>query len=173
MKFKENFTTLEERLIYINQLCNLRPEGRIVKILRSPNLEKNQIVKIVNEKSLIFACPIDENIPKIFIKMKKFRRMEFLRKLEHDHIFKNKYFLVRIVGWALNFKCPKGIIVNELGNSGDIEVETEVLLKTHEVDYAAEYPIHIQPDIKKFESRNLLINEYLYFSQKFSIYLLF
>jgi exoribonuclease R len=144
---------LEDRLLYINQLCNLRPEGRVVKILRSPNLEKNQIVKIVKEKSLIFACPIDENIPKIFIKIKKFRRMEFLRKLEHDHVFKNKYFLVRVVGWALNFKCPKGIIVNELGNSGEIEVETEVLLRTYEVDYPAEYPNQIQEQIKKFESK--------------------
>lgn len=152
-KYKENFTCFEERLGYINKMYNLRPEGRIVKIIKSPNYEKPQIVKIVNEKSLIFACPIDENLPKIFIKMKKFRRVEFLKKLENDYHFKNKYFLVRLVGWALNFKCPKGIIVNELGNCGDLDVETEVLLRTYEVNYDEDYPKELEEEISKYESK--------------------
>jgi exoribonuclease R len=68
----------------------LRPEGRIVKIIHSVNHEKNQIVTIDFDKSskLVFATPIDENIPKIFIKMKKINRMEFLKKVENDFNFK-------------------------------------------------------------------------------------
>jgi exoribonuclease R len=154
-RFKENFENIDERLRYINKVYNLRPEGRIVKISSSPNSEKNQIVKIICEKSLIFAFPIDENLPKIFIKMKKFRRVEFVKKLENDNYFKNKYFLVKIVGWALNFKCPKGIIVNELGNCGDVDVETSVLLRTHEIDYDENYPEEAMKEIRKIESDDL------------------
>jgi len=152
MNFKENFDNPEERLAYLNKIYNLRPEGRIVKILKSPNGEEAHIVRIVSEKQLIFACPIDENLPKIFIKMKKFRRVEFVKKLESDFNFRNKYFLVRIVGWALNFKCPKGIIVNELGNSGDIEVETEVLLRTYDIDYGEEYPQQAMEELKQYDN---------------------
>jgi exoribonuclease R len=158
--FKEDFDTLEERLAYVNKVYNLRPEGRIVQIASSPNIEKPQIVTITHDKSLIFACPIDENLPKIFIKMKKFRRVEFIKKLENDKEFKNKYFLVKIVGWALNFKGPKGIIVNELGNCGDIEVETEVLLRSYEVHYGQEYPHQAMEELKDIESNYLLIKEF-------------
>ena len=74
----------------MNKHLNLRPEGRIVKIKQSINIEKNQIVTIDYEKAnnLIFATPIDENIPKIFIKMKKINRVDFLKKLESDYSFK-------------------------------------------------------------------------------------
>jgi VacB/RNase II family 3'-5' exoribonuclease len=161
MKYKENFEILEDRLKYINKVFNLRPEGRIVKIAHSPNSEKNQIVKIVCEKSLIFACPIDETLPKIFIKMKKFRRVEFVKKLENDNYFKNKYFLVKIVGWALNFKCPKGIIVNELGNCGDVSVETEVLLKTYEINYGEDYSPEVMEEVKKYDNWSIEENKEL------------
>jgi len=153
-KFIEQFDDINDRLNYINKVYNLRPEGRIVKIHLSPNYEKTQIVRIINEKSLIFACPIDEYLPKIFIKMKKFRRIEFIKKLDCDPYFKNKYFLVRIVGWALNFKCPKGIVVNEMGNSGDIDVETEVLLRTYEIDHSSDYPQQAMDELKQFENSN-------------------
>ena len=121
-------------------------------------MEKSQVATIEYEKSLklIFAKPLDENIPKIFIKMKKFRRIEFINKLDVDKAFKNKYFMIKIVGWALNFKCPKGIIINEIGNSGDIDVETEVLLKTYEVDDVS-YPPETLNELKEYES-TILIN---------------
>jgi len=120
-------------------------------------MEKSQVATIESEKNLklIFAKPLDENIPKIFIKIKKFRRMEFIKKLEVDESFKNKYFMVKIVGWALNFKCPKGIIVNEIGNSGDIDVETEVLLKTYEVDDVP-YPPETLNELKEYESNYII-----------------
>ena len=74
---------------------NLRPEGRIVKISNSINMNKNQIVTIDYDKStkLVFATPIDENIPKIFIKMKKINRVEFLKNLENDHLKKVFFYL--------------------------------------------------------------------------------
>jgi VacB/RNase II family 3'-5' exoribonuclease len=158
---KEDFENIEERLNYINKVYNLRPEGRIVKIVTSPNIDKPQIVTITHDKSLIFATPIDENIPKIFIKMKKFRRVEFIRKLESDKDFRNKYFLVKIVGWALNFKGPKGIIINELGNSGDIEVETEVLLRGYDVHYGPEYPHQAMEELKDIIDGGLKVTDEL------------
>ena len=122
-------------------------------------MEKSQVATIECEKNLklIFAKPLDENIPKIFIKLKKFRRIEFIKRLENDEYFKNKYFMVKIVGWALNFKCPKGVIINEIGNSGDIDVETEVLLKTYEVDDVP-YPQETLQELKEYESKEFIIN---------------
>ena len=65
-----------------------------MKIIHSVNHEKNQIVTIDFDKSskLVFATPIDENIPKIFIKMKKINRLEFLKKVENDFNFKKVYY---------------------------------------------------------------------------------
>ena len=127
-EYKETFATKEERLKYINKVYNLRPEGRIVKITKSPNSEKEQIARIETDKSLVFACPIDDTIPKIFIRAKKQKRNDYNKKNDsnNDNQFKNKYFLVKITGWAMNYKCPKGTIVNEIGMRGNIEVEREV-----------------------------------------------
>lgn len=141
-EYKETFATKEERLKYINKVYNLRPEGRIVKITKSPNSEKEQIARIEIEKSLVFACPIDDTIPKIFIKAKKQKRNDYNKKNDsnNDSQFKNKYYLVKITGWAMNYKCPKGTIVNEIGMSGNIEVESEVLLRLYDIDYTDEFP---------------------------------
>lgn len=50
----------------------------------------------------------------------------------------------------MNFKCPKGIITDELGNSGNVEVETDVLLRTFGIDYI-EYPYHVMEEVRVFE----------------------
>ncbi len=68
---------------------------------------------------------------------------------------------MKIVGWALNFKCPKGIIVNELGNCGDVSTETEVLLKTYEINYGEEYPQPAMDELNQFENWNLEENKEL------------
>ena len=141
-EYKETFTSKEERLKYINKVYNLRPEGRIVKILKSPNSEKDQISRIEMDKNLMFAFPIDETIPKIFIKTKKPRRNDYNTQKKNDlgdTQYKNKYYLVRITGWAMNYKCPKGTIVNEIGVCGNIEVESEVLLRQYDIDYTQEF----------------------------------
>ena len=162
-EYRETFATKEERLKYINKVYNLRPEGRIVKILKSPNSEKDQISRIEMDKNLMFAFPIDETIPKIFIKTKKPRRNDYNNQKKNDigdSQYKNKYYLVRITGWAMNYKCPKGTIVNEIGVCGDIEVESEVLLRQYDIDYTQEFN---QNALDELQSKTSLVidDEYI------------
>ena len=42
---------------------DLRPEGKAIKVLKSPNKEKQQICTIQIEKNKIYAVPIDDTIP--------------------------------------------------------------------------------------------------------------
>ena len=87
---EENLKTKEERTNYINQkLYHLRPEGRIIKILKSPNKEKQLICKIEIEKNRIFAVPIDDAIPKILISMRNITKKEFFNAI--SNLFPNKY----------------------------------------------------------------------------------
>ena len=61
---ENNLKTKEERLNYINKmLYDLRPEGRIVRIIRSPNKEMEQICTIQIE-ILIFDQDHDDNLCK-------------------------------------------------------------------------------------------------------------
>ena len=48
--YLDEFTNKEERFKYINKLSDLRPEGKIVKILNSPNMKKELIAKIEIDK---------------------------------------------------------------------------------------------------------------------------
>ena len=143
--YKEKFESKEERLKYINKVYDLRPEGRIVKILRSPNKEKEQIAKIEVFQNQLFAVPIDELIPKIQIKKRK--RNEGNKNV--DLIYKNKYFLVKIIGWNANSKCPKGIIQNEIGTCGNIDVESNVLLRQYNIDYNENFSKDIIEELNK------------------------
>eukprot|EP00340_Litonotus_pictus_P011796 CAMPEP_0170538322 /NCGR_PEP_ID=MMETSP0209-20121228/103234_1 /TAXON_ID=665100 ORGANISM="Litonotus pictus, Strain P1" /NCGR_SAMPLE_ID=MMETSP0209 /ASSEMBLY_ACC=CAM_ASM_000301 /LENGTH=859 /DNA_ID=CAMNT_0010839981 /DNA_START=2001 /DNA_END=4580 /DNA_ORIENTATION=- len=173
--FLEKFTSQEERILYINKLYTLRPEGRIVNIVNSPNSKKPQICKLLIQDGLIYGVPIQQNIPNIFIKMKKYKREDFIRSLKEEegketggsseknayysNTYNNRYFsstvnnansredsyesssyfYVKILDWAINFNSPKGIIIHRIEPENSIEIESEVLLEMHEMNFP-EYP---------------------------------
>ena len=166
--YLDEFTSKEERFKYINKLSDLRPEGKIVKILNSPNMKKNLIAKIEidkeKEKIEYYATCIDETIPKIYIKNQKFRQksssnsnLSIEKKLEENY-YKNKYFLINITGWQKKLKCHKGIIVNEIGECGDIEVESQVLLHQYNIEYTDTFSENQMKEIQNKIS-NTIINE--------------
>ena len=166
--YLDEFTNKEERFKYINKLSDLRPEGKIVKILNSPNMKKNLIAKIEidqeKEKIEYYATCIDETIPKIYIKNQKFRQksnsnsnLSIEKKLEENY-YKNKYFLINITGWQKKLKCHKGIIVNEIGECGDIEVESQVLLHQYNIEYTDNFSDNQMKEIQNKIS-NTIINE--------------
>ena len=166
--YLDEFTNKEERFKYINKLSDLRPEGKIVKILNSPNMKKNLIAKIEidkeKEKIEYYATCIDETIPKIYIKNQKFRQksnsnsnLSIEKKLEENY-YKNKYFLINITGWQKKLKCHKGIIVNEIGECGDIEVESQVLLHQYNIEYTDNFSENQMKEIQNKIS-NTIINE--------------
>ena len=175
-----NLKSKEERINYINQnLAELRPEGRIVKILKSPNKEENQICTIRVEKNKIFAIPIDDSIPNILINMRnsskklipninstsyKVNLSYYPNELEKDYEeYKKKYFYVKIYSYgSLNgYKGHLGYIVNEIGKAGEIEVETRVILEKYKVKYDENFSEDILNEVKKKLEEIKITDEYI------------
>ena len=173
---EENLKTKEERINYINKkLYDLRPEGRIVKIIKSPNKEKEQICTIQIEKNKIIATPIDETIPKISINIRNitkkiipnienmnYKYIYFPNEFEKDYNnYKKKYFLVKIYAFGSSHREPLGYIINEIGTSGDIDVETTVLLKQNNVLYEDKFSDDIMKEVKNKLEEIKITEEYI------------
>ena len=67
--------------------------------------------------------PVDKSIPKIRIRTKQIEEI------------KNKRIVVSIDTWDINSKYPTGHYVRTLGNIGDKDVETELILLQHDIPY--------------------------------------
>ena len=176
---EEGFKSKEDRLNYINKkMKDLRPEGKIIKILRSPNREKQQICTIIIERNKILAKPIDDTIPEILINIRNPSKKEiknidtmpnrygisyFPNDFEKDYKnYKKKYFYVKIHSFASNnFKGPIGYIVNEIGSSGNIDVESDVLLKSNNVNYDDNFSNDIMNEVNKKLNEIKITDEYI------------
>ena len=176
---EEGFKSKEDRLNYINKkLKDLRPEGKIIKILRSPNREKQQICTIMVERNRIMAKPIDDTIPEILINIRNLSKKlianidtmpnryvlsYFPNDFEKDYKnYKKKYFFVKIHSFASNiFKGPIGYIVNEIGSSGNIDVESDVLLKLNNINYDDNFSEDIMNEVNKKLNEIKITDEYI------------
>ena len=171
---ENNLKTKEDRLNYINtKLYDLRPEGRVVRILKSPNKEREQICTIQIEKNKILAVPIDDNIPKILINIRKkdkdnqdckYFLTYFPNEFDRDfNNYKKKYFYVKIhsFGSSSTHKGPLGYIVNEIGEFGDLNVETEVLLNRFHVYHNDNFSDEIMKDVYKKLNEIKITDEYI------------
>ena len=183
---EEGFKTKEDRLNYINKkLKEYRPEGRIIKILRSPNKEKEQICTIQIEKNQVLAIPIDETIPKILINIRniskkilpnidsmqnKYSLAYFPNEFEKDYKnYKKKYFFIKIHSFVSGneiFNGPIGYIVNEIGSSGNIDVESDVLLKLNNVNYSDNFSDDIMNEVEKKLNEIKINDEYIKSSKR-------
>ena len=174
------FKTKEDRLNYINKkMKDLRPEGKAIKVLKSPNKEKQQICTIQIEKNKIYAVPIDDTIPRILINIKnlskklipnidsnpnKFFLTYFSNDFEKDYKnYKTKYFFVKIHSFVFCniFQGPIGYIVNEIGSSGNIDVESEVLLNLNNVNYSDKFSDDIMNEVSKKLNEVKITDEYI------------
>ena len=171
---------------YINKkLKEYRPEGRIIKILRSPNKEKEQICTIQIEKNQVLAIPIDETIPKILINIRniskkilsnidsmqnKYSLTYFPNEFEKDYKnYKKKYFFIKIHSFVSGneiFNGPIGYIVNEIGSSGNIDVESDVLLKLNNVNYSDNFSDDIMNEVEKKLNEIKINDEYIKSSKR-------
>ena len=180
IKDEESFKTKEDRLKYISEkMKDRRPEGKIIKILRSPNQEKQQICTIIVEKNLIMAKPIDDTIPKILINIRNLSKKlitnidtlqnryilsYFPNDFEKDYKnYKKKYFFVKIHSFVSNniHKGPIGYIVSEIGASGNIDVESDVLLNLNNVNYNENFSDDIMNEVKKKLNELKITDEYI------------
>ena len=174
------FKTKEDRLNYINKkMKDLRPEGKIIKILKSPNKEKQQICTIQIEKNKVFAVPIDDTIPRILINIRNLSKKlmpnidsnpnklfltYFQNDFEKDYKnYKTKYFFVKIHSFVncKIFSGPIGYIVNEIGSSGNIEVESQVLLNLNNVNYSDSFSDNIMNEVSKKLNEIKITDEYI------------
>ncbi|OMH85318.1 Exosome complex exonuclease RRP44 [Zancudomyces culisetae] len=87
----------------------------------------------------VYMIPMDRRIPKIRIKT---------RQLEH---IANKKVVVSIDEWTTKTKYPVGHYVRSIGDAGDKETETEVVLLEHEINYS-DFSEAVKNDMKPFES---------------------
>ena len=177
----DTFKSKEERLNYINKkMKDWRPEGKIIKILKSPNKEKQQICTIhIDKSNRIIAIPIDETIPKILINIRnlskklipnidsmpnKYCLSYFFNDFEKDYKnYKKKYFFVKIHSFTCCniFKGPLGYIVTEIGASGNIDVESDVLLNLNNVNYTDKFSDDIMNEVTKKLSEMKITEEYI------------
>ncbi|NXK87714.1 RRP44 exonuclease, partial [Formicarius rufipectus] len=105
----------------------LRPTGKVVGIIKRNwrpycgMLSKSQI----KEARRHLFTPADRRIPRIRIETRQADTLDGQR------------IIVAIDGWPRNSRYPNGHFVKNLGNAGDKETETEVLLLEHDVPHQA------------------------------------
>ncbi|XP_078402118.1 exosome complex exonuclease RRP44 [Cetorhinus maximus] len=102
-----------------------KPTGRVVGIIKRNwrsycgMISKSQI----KESTRHLFTPADRKIPRIRIETRQSSALESQR------------IIVVIDGWPRNSRYPNGHFVRSLGNAGDKETETEVLLLEHDVPH--------------------------------------
>ncbi|XP_066562657.1 exosome complex exonuclease RRP44 [Amia ocellicauda] len=151
-KEDENEEEKENLLKNKANASNLKPTGRVVGIIKRNwrpfcgMLSKSQI----KEATRHLFTPADRRIPRIRIETRQASALEGQR------------IIVAIDGWPKHSRYPNGHFVRSLGNAGDKETETEVLLLEHDVPHQAfsqavlsflpTMPWHItEEDLKKRE----------------------
>ncbi|XP_067890391.1 exosome complex exonuclease RRP44 [Heterodontus francisci] len=102
-----------------------KPTGKVVGVIKRNwrsycgMISKSQI----QESTRHLFTPADRRIPRIRIETRQSSALE------------NQRIIVVIDGWPRNSRYPNGHFVRSLGNAGDKETETEVLLLEHDVPH--------------------------------------
>ncbi|KAI2798244.1 DIS3-like exonuclease 2 [Blomia tropicalis] len=127
---------------------------RTGKVVNLKSINHSRIVggTIQLEKQKQFSnfklIPNDCRIPHVMIPGKSLPKSF----IDNYDLLKNNLFLVKIDNWSVQSLFPKGEILQTLGKSGDIESETEVVLKMYDID-TKEFPD------EALEEYNLFSNE--------------
>ncbi|XP_041937482.1 exosome complex exonuclease RRP44 [Alosa sapidissima] len=103
----------------------MKPTGRVVGIIKRnwrPYCGMLNVSQIQESTRHLFT-PADRRIPRIRIETRQAATLAGQR------------IMVAIDGWPKNSRYPKGHFMKSLGNAGDKETETEVLLLEHDVPH--------------------------------------
>ena len=99
-------------------------EGRVVSVIKKNWRQYCGSLQETNKISgFCMFCPIDKRIPFIRINTKQIQNLM------------NKRIIVRIDVWKLNEYSPSGHYCETIGNIGDLECETQVLLIEHDIPH--------------------------------------
>ncbi|XP_053204066.1 DIS3-like exonuclease 2 [Panonychus citri] len=89
-------------------------------------------LKLAKDRNTNWAlfCPTDSKVPRMLIPMDQCPP-DFMA---HSNHYDSTMFIARIVSWEDDSKLPIGTLVKKLGSSGDINVETEIILTENGID---------------------------------------
>lgn len=113
-------------------LC-IQKTGKVVQIMESNHLRlAGGKLRLQDSPSSNFAIfsPHDSRIPRIVIPMHQCPH-DFLL---HPHYYANSLFMAKIVDWPMTSPLPVGQMQQFIGNPGDVEAETKMILLENQVD---------------------------------------
>ncbi|RWS08811.1 DIS3-like exonuclease 2 [Dinothrombium tinctorium] len=125
--------------------------GKVIAILEynHPRLAGGKL-KLTADKSSSWALfsPFDSKIPRLMIPMKECPKNFF----QHPDHYSQTLFMAKIEEWPDNSTFPKGSLVKRLGEVGDVEAETEMILMENDIDYS-EHDERLNADIKYLRNK--------------------
>ncbi|XP_071145283.1 DIS3-like exonuclease 2 [Mytilus edulis] len=129
--FKNLFTSNDkEKLNSANRI--LRRTGKVWAIIQ---LKHSRVcrgsLKLMNQHTALFT-PRDSRLPGIMIPL-KYCPTDFI-KSPKDHI--NTLFISKIKEWRDNYSYAHGVVELTLGEKGDVNIETEGILREYGVDFS-------------------------------------
>ena len=105
------------------ELVNKDKEGRIVSILQRNWRPYCGSIDESSSVGRVLFLPIDGRIPKILINTKQIGKLM------------NQRIVVTIDDWKMSSRYPFGHYTQSIGEIGNLEVETQVLLLEHDIPY--------------------------------------
>ena len=130
-RLAEEFGTME--LTEEKLKKNDQQRGRVVRILERKHSRKGAgILKPFQNNSFGFALlsPQDSRLPRIMISLNECPK-EFISRPQD---FQNILFIAEITNWKATCALASGKLVKKLGESGEIEPETEGFLMQYNID---------------------------------------
>eukprot|EP00742_Colponemidia_sp_Colp-10_P006144 GILJ01006577.1.p1 GENE.GILJ01006577.1~~GILJ01006577.1.p1 ORF type:complete len:1422 (-),score=259.03 GILJ01006577.1:145-4323(-) len=132
----------------------LQPSGRIVAIVKSTRTEKEHIAVLqpANETGavrkddrFVYATPTDKRAPRFLIPIGSLTD-EMLSTVKPNSM---ALYPVRFDRWGCEFRYPIGKVGPKIGMAGDIEAETQALLREFAVD-DSEFSEPVLKSLEKF-----------------------
>lgn len=133
-------TELNFHFLNVTQLMNhphgsrfVQKTGKVVYIVEKKNTRKAAgFLKLLQDKNDRWALfsPTDHRLPRIFIPMKECPQ-DFLVRPDD---FAKYLFLAQIIEWNEDSKYAKGKLIQKLGETGEVEAETQGILFENGID---------------------------------------
>ena len=152
LSFWKEFIQRSGKVVYIIAKTHSRICGGHIQ------LEQTNKVK---DKRYAHFIANDSRIPRVIIPFNLIPT-DFINNYEQ---YKYNLFLVKIDNWNASNYFPNGIVLQSNGKCGDVQIETDILLKTYEVD-TNEFPQKVFDDYTPYLKKDWKIPEHEYTYRK-------
>jgi len=137
---KEIAGTRDERITLINDYGRtLRPQGRVIGLLNSPNRDQKMIATLVeleqstkkgDTEQVLFAMPVDQKLPWQIVDSTP---KEFTQDKLKDRNPAHRYYMVQFKEWLTTQKRAHCKILECIGEAGNLEAESLRILKENDI----------------------------------------